>query len=61
MMPLALQAVRVATRTLNGERGNQGPDVSVLELVDETGSQLMAPRWTCYTLQRHPNCLECSA
>lgn len=50
--PVVAQALRVAARTLRGERGD---DVFVCRLEDENG-ELAAPNWSTHVLEVHDRC-----
>lgn len=62
MMEIALQGVRLTIATLLVRRGivahDYGWDVGVVNLTDEAGRRI-EPRWSVYTLDRHPDCPTC--
>lgn len=61
-MPLVAQAVRTACFTLLGDRAADNPrDVFICDQKAEQASELDAPRWASYVLQRDQECRCCGA
>lgn len=63
MMPLAVQAARVACSYLTPDQdgfGDLGSDVFVLAVRSPDGMPLPAPQWASYDLPESPDCPHCS-